>query len=226
MGLLLATAFMAVHVSAASLETTAYQKAVVRAAMHELPSANLLKLSESKRRINMVTWTNQSYHKGNHVLQDDIWFVQKNQLKKLCKHSSKKITPSKIEQLLGMPPLSNYRGWHLVVMKVPNQQAVLSLRSHFTPGVFRPCFSTDSIRQSYCTYQPDMNLPRYDAWVLMLSLTQFRLKGGYPWTGLGYTYNWDPQAKSIIGLSEFIVTRGTEVTILGSQTPNQFCNLG
>ncbi|WP_243368292.1 hypothetical protein [Fundidesulfovibrio soli] len=37
--------------------------------------------------------------------------------------------------------------------------------------------------------------------------------GPYPWTGLGYTYDWNPAAADPVGGSEFIVVKGSAITI-------------
>jgi len=37
--------------------------------------------------------------------------------------------------------------------------------------------------------------------------------GPYPWTGLGYTYDWNPAAADVLGGSEFIVVKGSAITI-------------
>jgi len=59
------------------------------------------------------------------------------------------------------------------------------------------------------------SVPDYPAWFLDRQnvIYNFTVSGGpYPWTGLGYTYNWNPAAPDVVGASEFIVPRGTPVT--------------
>jgi hypothetical protein len=47
---------------------------------------------------------------------------------------------------------------------------------------------------------------------------------GYPFTGMGWTYNWDPSAKSHMGVSEFVLPGDTAVTIGSAVDPAAFCN--
>jgi hypothetical protein len=47
---------------------------------------------------------------------------------------------------------------------------------------------------------------------------------GYPWTGTGWTYDWDPQSTTHVGASEFIVKKGTVATNVRSLTPAEFCS--
>lgn len=56
----------------------------------------------------------------------------------------------------------------------------------------------------------------YAAWFLNRESAIFSpsVQGGpYPWTGLGYTYDWNPVAKDVVGGSEFIVPKGSPVTL-------------
>lgn len=59
------------------------------------------------------------------------------------------------------------------------------------------------------------SVPDYGAWFLdrQSVIYNFTVSGGpYPWTGLGYTYDWNPAAPDVVGASEFIIPRGTPVT--------------
>lgn len=201
-----------------------YQQAVTKAALHQLKPSPLLAIPPSKPYLTMVTWTSKTYQPGRHHLHHPVWVTVTKQLKQTCRHFPKDQTASSIEQLLGMPPRANYSSWHLTIMLVPNHQAhIINTDQPFSPGIFRPCFSSNSIRTSTCSYQITSTKPAYDRWLLHLSLQQYRTQHGYPWTGLGYTYNWNPQAQSKIGLSEFIITQKTPVTIINSKSPAVFC---
>ncbi|MFP5221756.1 MAG: hypothetical protein ACLGSA_05650 [Acidobacteriota bacterium] len=60
------------------------------------------------------------------------------------------------------------------------------------------------------------SVPDYASWFLdrQSVIYEFTVPGGpYPWTGLGYTYNWNPAAPDVVGASEFIVPRGAPVTL-------------
>jgi hypothetical protein len=45
---------------------------------------------------------------------------------------------------------------------------------------------------------------------------------GYPWTRLGYTYDWAP-CGSEVGLSEFVVGKGTTVGVASVSTTDDYC---
>ncbi|WP_300670619.1 hypothetical protein [Desulfoluna sp.] len=46
-------------------------------------------------------------------------------------------------------------------------------------------------------------------------------KGGYPWTRLGYTYDWG--GKTEVGESEFIITQGADVTVHSVTLTEEYC---
>ena len=59
-------------------------------------------------------------------------------------------------------------------------------------------------------YAPASN---YVTWFLERESSIYALSGApYPWTGLGYTYNWSNPADPVGG-SEFLIPKGTPVTV-------------
>lgn len=48
---------------------------------------------------------------------------------------------------------------------------------------------------------------------------------GFPWTELGYTYDWSPQGNKV-GLSEFVVTQGSTVYLKRVQSQRRFLTRG
>lgn len=212
-----------------SFAERAYQVAINRSALHQLKPHPLYVMPVGKQRfITVTTWTSDHYALGQQRLSHNVWVTVSAHMHKRCSLFLKHSLALNIEQLLGMPPLNSYQGWHFVEMRVPVQQANTRhlISGHQDHGMFRPCFSTGSITQSTCHYQAKAShMGQYNAWLLDLASQQYRTKGGYPWTGLGYTYNWNPFAKSIVGMSEFIVTKGTRIDVMVTQSAQQFCGV-
>jgi hypothetical protein len=46
---------------------------------------------------------------------------------------------------------------------------------------------------------------------------------GYPFTAMGWTYNWNPVARSHAGVSEFVMGKGQTVTVGAPVDPSIFC---
>jgi len=63
--------------------------------------------------------------------------------------------------------------------------------------------------------------PEHVAWFTAL-LGKSYTKDGYPWTRLGYTYDWG-NPKSKVGLSEFIIKEGSSVGIHAVSLTEEYC---
>ncbi|MBK8453511.1 MAG: hypothetical protein WAQ53_14365 [Thiofilum sp.] len=46
---------------------------------------------------------------------------------------------------------------------------------------------------------------------------------GYPWTRLGYTYDWG-KPNNPIGFSEFVIDKGAKVEVKSVTTTAKYCN--
>ena len=44
----------------------------------------------------------------------------------------------------------------------------------------------------------------------------------YPWTQLGYTYDWNPENKSHVGLSEFVIGENKNIVIKAIYSTNDY----
>jgi hypothetical protein len=100
--------------------------------------------------------------------------------------------------------------------------------------IIRPCFTSGDVSSESCTY-PDSKTFRAGDFVgskaIPLSLSPYQRwienikteTADYPWTGLGYTYDWSPDNPSHIGLSEFILPIGSEVEVEKSLSIQEFC---
>lgn len=196
---------------------TLYDQAIMNASTHSLHPVELLTIPSRKiQSIHFVTWTRRSYSFGVQKLAENVWVTVDFQMRKACRAFAVHRLSLNIEQLLGMPPLKNYSGWHIVTMSLLTMQ-------HASPRLFRPCLATHSIIESTCRYQDNPSAEGYLWGEQNLLQKPARLKSQYPWTGLGYTYNWNPQASSKVGLSEFVISKGTVVNVRVSQTAQAFC---
>lgn len=111
----------------------------------------------------------------------------------------------RLEQLLGLRPYDQ-----------PKDEKVKFVELWVDPAdLFRPCPDPE-ISDQEC----DTNFPRsryvmirsdYLNWFFDLRNRSY-LPGGYPWTRLGYTYDWG-NPEDHFGLSEFIIPAGTNVRV-------------
>lgn len=206
------------HGASISTLKTDYQDAIAIANQHQLPSKKLYVFGARQgHSVDMVTWTADHYQLGKQVLTHSVWTTIASRMRARCADLNKRHLGNQLNELLGMPPLQSTQSWHLVTMRLKTVQFNDWSDAHHPNGFFRPCFSGDQISQTYCMYQAH-KIAGYDHW-----LKQKANAGGYPWTGLGYTYDWSPEAKSIVGLSEFVVPKGVQVNVISIQKPVDFC---
>ena len=104
-------------------------------------------------------------------------------------------TRMRMVQMLGLPPSSNYE----VVIEF-----YVDAKALFRPS--RDPEITDNVAQ--LEYPANVSAQHRDWFEYQLSMS-YQPGNAYPWTQLGYTYDWhQPVTNSNVGLSEFIASNG------------------
>lgn len=166
-----------------------------------------------------MTWTNwdgYDSHVGQLVpLQREVWVTAAPQLKAFCQTFSVSTNESlqlRLEQLLGLPPSSNKS--RFVQMWVA------------PADMFRP-----TPDPSISDNEAELNFPiaagmtiseQHKQWFNDLKAKSYG-EDGYPWTRLGYTYDWG-NADSEIGLSEFVIQAGANIEVESVSNITQYCS--
>jgi hypothetical protein len=174
-------------------------------------------------RVLVATWTSWNGYDalvGQAItLTRETWVTAVPELQSFCQ--SYEAEPEEVpltlrlEQLLGLPPQNGKT--RIVQLWVP------------TDGLFRPSPDpeiTDTTAQlempdaSAFASEQDYNFSR-DWFNLQRSLS-YDEKNGYPWTRLGYTYDWgDPENE--IGLSEFVIWAQTPIAVDAVYSTEEYC---
>ncbi len=95
--------------------------------------------------------------------------------------------------------------------------------------LFRPCVDPE-INDSRCELSFGSNTPGiknitdYPEFYKTLYYRSYRQAPGVPWTGLGYTYDWNPES-SEVGASEFILVPGATYEIHQVLATATYCQL-
>jgi hypothetical protein len=136
-----------------------------------------------------------------------------------------------LEELLGLPPqvaAAAGKRWHVYTFEIPQD------------AMFRPCPGGVDLSvpdHPRCGAGTTLD-PHLDESTTRFLLQQFwyahrtaiatggTVEYGYPWTGMGFTYDWNPQSKDHIGVSEFVVKQGASPRKTQDETPVQFCRAG
>lgn len=149
-----------------------------------------------------------------------IWVTGVPEVQTICRNFHGDVT-MQVRQLLGLPPDADAP--RVLVLKVNKDD------------VFRPSPDADISTTYPCQYTPDNTLPldcgnafpstttpAHYQWIATESFFLHTVPNGYPWTHLGYTYNWTPGADRY-GASEYVIRGGAKALIMQVATTVQYC---
>jgi hypothetical protein len=214
--------------------TLAYERSIRAAAVRDPGFAVALRtIGPQEHHVRVATFTEWDAPKS--PTQRLTWVSLPDQLKALCHGKPDAVLA--IQQALGLPPQATPatgHQWAVITFEVPRQ------------ALFRPCPGGTDVGAPRCAnpLAAAATIPSIPADTLDAETTRFLLDQlwssfrvgfhgaggepdwGYPFTGMGWTYNWDPQAASPVGVSEFVVRGGSRLADVVSTTPAQFCNAG
>lgn len=156
------------------------------------------------------------------------WVAPTEEVRQKCRGKTDSVLA--LQQLLGLPPQRTPKPgnrWRIFVFDIDSRD------------LFRPCPGgidpTAPKERPRCLLGSDLD-PHLDP-----EFTEFLLRQwwsahratvehgrdpelGYPWTGMGWTYDWDPASKTHVGVSEFVVKKNSVVRNLQVTTPAEFCH--
>lgn len=163
----------------------------------------------SEKGYELVTFNKypSSYPDGQEMEISDwiIWSVSYLEFTTFVKNNAQTTDWSKrIHQVMGMPLSANET--HLTTFYV-NGDAML-----------RPAFNSDVTAQITTTRESLMaEDEEYKAWFNQNIISSYYSSQDYPWTRLGYTYDWGDNGQ-VYGLSEFITSKGCPITVHETKT--------
>jgi hypothetical protein len=169
---------------------------------------------DAKGRVLAVTWTSWNGYDGKEgqevELGVEVWITVVPQLQDFCRGLglSDKPLDLRLEQAMGLPPHNGKT--KLVQLWIP------------ADGLFRPSADAEIDDAIAALAFPDGADPSHVAWIEQLQGSSYGEKG-YPWTRLGYTYDWAPDAKTEVGLSEFVARKGTKAVVESIVPQAQYC---
>ena len=173
--------------------------------------------STAAEMVTLTDWTGYAASVGQSMtLSREVWLTPVPQLQNLCRAyvAAGGSDPSlRSLQYLGMPP--DAKPVTMVTMMVP-------LSGMFRPTPDPQIDDTTAVYDDGTVQPEDPAYPNHADWFRLQKSLAYDPANPYPWTRMGYTYDWgDPANK--IGASEFVVRQGTTVDIIADQTPEQYC---
>lgn len=155
------------------------------------------------------------------ILRGDVWVTVAPELQEICStFADADDLDTRLRQLIGLPP--DHPVTHLVEMTVQVND-VFRPSADADVDTTLPCDDPEST--SCGNAFPEDADDAHIAWIANNSLYSYETPGGYPWTRLGYTYNWRPGVDRY-GASEFVVAKGAEVTIDSVLDARSYCEAG
>lgn len=142
-----------------------------------------------------------------------VWVTAAPELRRRFIETGSKDTAMRLKQLLGLPPNAEYS--YFVEFWVRPQDLFRPCPDNeITDKTCSLCFSAGA-DSSYIQWVNDNRISRYYPCALY---------DKYPWTQLGYTYDWNPKNKSHVGLSEFVIGANKNIAINGVYTTSEYLN--
>ena len=140
-----------------------------------------------------------------------IWITTAPELIQRMKKVNRKYTDQRLKQLLGLPPNAVYS--YFVEFWVNPED------------LFRPCPDKEIADKKCDLYFPDQTDSAHVAWINDNRISRYyqrELFDQYPWTQLGYTYDWNPKNKSHVGLSEFVIGNHKNIVVEAIYKTNDY----
>ena len=70
---------------------------------------------------------------------------------------------------------------------------------------------------------PENVSTEYMNWINNLKNSSYG-SNGYPWTRLGYTYDWAGKSQNHVGLSEYVIKKGSLIKIHDTVSTAEYCS--
>jgi hypothetical protein len=207
---------------------TRYNAAVVDSAVyrHEnLRRLYPLKYYGTTTATNVVTLTGYDYPLGQQTLSRYIWVTPVPEVQQKCQQFGSDELELSLRELLGLQPDA----------KIGNFVA-MSVRAG---DLFRPSPNPVTTSESLCSNPdsdttcgelfPDWVSNDHKSWIANQMLTSYLVSDthngaySYPWTRLGYTYNWKKGADRY-GASEYVIRPGSIITVTSKTPYQQYCS--
>ncbi len=164
---------------------------------------------EAGERVLLVTWHDyeQPCEPGEALEYQDIWATSLGEMTQWYQENSSGVSNWNLRfaQLLGMPAESGCTRFSAFWI-APEE-------------VIRPAYVTDVTAQMKNGYD-QITDPVYQDWFDSNILYSY-FEGEYPWTRLGYTYDWSG-GDSPYGLTEFLIADGGEAEIAFTCSTQEF----
>lgn len=168
---------------------------------------------DADKRATVVSLTDFPYTKGDTPLPVDLWVTVVPEVQKICQGFSGDLS-MRLRQLLGLHPAKKFTNF--VVISV-SEGSIFRPTPNPDPATVLPCSA--NIPANCGEAFPDNVTKEHLRWIAEQMLSHYVISEsplipvGYPWTRLGYTYDWKPGANKY-GASEYVIKKGSTIKVL------------
>jgi hypothetical protein len=141
-----------------------------------------------------------SYPEGDSITNTwgESWLFIPEQMKRRVSFNASSDTTMRICQLLGLPPVNSRSNTHIAEVWVKASRLYRPAGNPDITTTTTGAALLNTVPADFSTWFNNYIIYAY--YHTLQSATDFH----YPWTRLGYTYDWDPNAKKV-GLSEYVL---------------------
>lgn len=140
-----------------------------------------------------------------------IWITTSPELLQRMKNEKTQNVNKRLKQLLGLPPNAEY-SYFVEFWVQPSD-------------LFRPCPDNEITDKMCEVCFPSEVEPEYVDWINESRISRYyqcELFNQYPWSQLGYTFDWSPQNLTHIGLSEFVIGENKNIVVNAIYTTEEY----
>jgi hypothetical protein len=204
----------------------AYNAAIYDASVYRfsnLRPLKPLKFDPATKTVSVVSLTDWKYHVGPTKLPLYLWVTPVPEAQNICRGFSGDNLDLRLRQLFGLHPNSKIVDFVVITVKEGD--------------IFRPTANPDPTTTLPCSYPVPVNCgeafpenvsDKHLRWFANQMLNSYVISEaylipyGYPWTRLGYTYDWKPGANKY-GVSEYVIQPGSTVTVIDVVPYKKYC---
>lgn len=212
----------------------AYIRAVDIARLPRMSAeANALLIIPTDQPVDVVAWERKdkvdrfrtSSGDWVSVAPSETWVTVESHLQEFCRgfvrerHPDETTLTRRLEQRLGLAPASSKAAFVRIQLEHPSAEVI-----------FRPCVDPAADHVGCGLGPPAKARPEHQQWFYQQYYSSYgqSLISEFPWTSLGYTFDWAPGASggtkfARVGESEFVIPKGASIKVLDVIPTAQYC---
>lgn len=171
----------------------------------------------------VATLTGYDYPMGGQSLSRNVWVTEVPEVQEKCRKFTDSDLALQLRQLLGLQPNASFK--YFVTMTVRSSDIFRPTTDPTTTSKW-PC--SDSTQATCGEVFPDWVTSDHIKWIANQMLSSYIILEpptgaySYPWTRLGYTYDWKPGSNKY-GASEYVIRAGSVIHVTSKEPYASYC---